>query len=164
MRSFAAALALADTLSALGVPEADVALKWPNDVQIQGKMVAGILAVASLLKGEGTVAIPLAAIATAAAYRRAGYDLDDIEAEVARRSERPIHRPITAIFTRSDRVVDWRAEYGKPIVNDELEYDDNITYPWGGISAEEETHRVWIMVANGGYAGARSTSVMRSAS
>jgi pimeloyl-ACP methyl ester carboxylesterase len=47
--------------------------------------------------------------ATAAAYRRAGYDLDEIEAEVARRAERPIRRPITAIFTRSDRVVDWRA-------------------------------------------------------
>lgn len=37
--------------------------------------------------------------------------------------------------------------------NDELEYEGNITYPWGGISAEEELHRFWIMVVNGGYAG-----------
>ena len=51
------------------------------------------------------------------------------------------------------QVVEWRKTFGKPIVNDELEYEGNILYPWGGISAEEETHRFWIMVANGGYAG-----------
>lgn len=51
------------------------------------------------------------------------------------------------------QVVEWRETFGKPIVNDELEYEGNITYPWGGISAEEEVHRFWIMVANGGYAG-----------
>lgn len=47
--------------------------------------------------------------ATATAYRRAGYDLDAIEADVTRREEVPIQVPITAIFTRSDLVVDWRA-------------------------------------------------------
>lgn len=51
------------------------------------------------------------------------------------------------------QVVEWRQAYGKPIVNDELEYEGNITYPWGGISAEEEVHRFWVMVVNGGYAG-----------
>jgi hypothetical protein len=51
------------------------------------------------------------------------------------------------------QVVNWRQEYGKPIVNDELEYEGNIPYMWGCISAEEETHRFWIMVSNGGYAG-----------
>jgi hypothetical protein len=51
------------------------------------------------------------------------------------------------------QVVDWRETYGKPVVNDELEYEGNITYPWGGISAAEEVHRFWIMVVNGGYAG-----------
>lgn len=50
-------------------------------------------------------------------------------------------------------VVEWREQYGKPIVNDELEYEGNLPYPWGAISAEEEVHRFWIMVANGGYAG-----------
>ncbi|MCA9836238.1 MAG: DUF5060 domain-containing protein [Trueperaceae bacterium] len=50
-------------------------------------------------------------------------------------------------------VVEWREQYGKPIVNDELEYEGNVPYPWGAISAEEEVHRFWIMVANGGYAG-----------
>ena len=51
------------------------------------------------------------------------------------------------------QVVDWRKTFEKPIVNDELEYEGNLTYPWGGISAEEEAHRFWIMVINGGYAG-----------
>jgi hypothetical protein len=50
-------------------------------------------------------------------------------------------------------VVEWRNQYQKPIVNDELEYEGNLPYPWGAISAEEEVHRFWIMVANGGYAG-----------
>jgi len=48
---------------------------------------------------------------------------------------------------------------GKPIVNDELEYEGNITYPWGGISSEEEIHRFWIMVVNGGYAGHGETYI-----
>ncbi len=51
------------------------------------------------------------------------------------------------------RVVEWRKTYGKPIVDDELEYEGNIIYPWGGISAEEEVHRFWLIVVNGGYAG-----------
>ena len=51
------------------------------------------------------------------------------------------------------QVVEWRKTYRKPIVDDELEYEGNIIYPWGGISAEEEVHRFWLMVVNGGYAG-----------
>ena len=51
------------------------------------------------------------------------------------------------------QVVQWRKQYGKPIVDDELEYEGNIFYPWGGITAEEEVHRFWLMVMNGGYAG-----------
>jgi len=51
------------------------------------------------------------------------------------------------------RVKEWRHQYGKPVVNDELEYEGNIPFYWGNISAEEEVHRFWIMTANGGYAG-----------
>jgi hypothetical protein len=47
----------------------------------------------------------------------------------------------------------WRKTYGKPIVNDELEYEGNIPFPWGNITAQELVHRSWIMVTNGGYAG-----------
>jgi hypothetical protein len=47
--------------------------------------------------------------ATAGAYRRRGYDLDAIEAEVAAREQIPITVPITAIYTRRDHVVAWQA-------------------------------------------------------
>lgn len=51
------------------------------------------------------------------------------------------------------QVIEWRRTYGKPIVDDELEYEGNVTYPWGCISAEEEVHRFWLIVTNGGYGG-----------
>jgi len=47
--------------------------------------------------------------ATADAYRRRGYNLDAIEAEVAARERVPINCPITAIYTRNDGVVAWQA-------------------------------------------------------
>jgi hypothetical protein len=47
----------------------------------------------------------------------------------------------------------WRQEWGKPIVNDEPEYEGNILMAWGNISAQELVHRVWLTVTRGGYAG-----------
>jgi pimeloyl-ACP methyl ester carboxylesterase len=47
--------------------------------------------------------------AVAAFYRSQGIDLDAIEAEVAARDATPIRTPITAIYSRSDGVVSWRA-------------------------------------------------------
>jgi len=51
------------------------------------------------------------------------------------------------------RVKEWRRAYGKPVINDECEYEGDIPRPWGNISAQELVHRFWIMVTNGGYAG-----------
>ena len=47
----------------------------------------------------------------------------------------------------------WRLEWGKPIVNDEPEYEGNILMAWGNLSAEELVHRFWLTVTRGGYAG-----------
>ena len=47
--------------------------------------------------------------AVAGFYRRQGIDLDAVEAEVAARNQQPIETPITAIYSRSDAVVAWRA-------------------------------------------------------
>jgi hypothetical protein len=51
------------------------------------------------------------------------------------------------------RTAEWRAEWGKPIINDEPEYEGNIPRPWGNISARELVHRFWTTVMRGGYAG-----------
>jgi hypothetical protein len=42
-------------------------------------------------------------------YAQLGYDLDEIEARVEERNRIPIRVPVTAIFSRGDGVVAWRA-------------------------------------------------------
>jgi pimeloyl-ACP methyl ester carboxylesterase len=42
-------------------------------------------------------------------YARQGYDLDEIEAEVAKRDRTPLEIPVTAVYSRADGVVAWRA-------------------------------------------------------
>lgn len=51
------------------------------------------------------------------------------------------------------RTAEWRNAYGKPVVNDEPEYEGNIVQSWGNISAGELTHRFWTTAMRGGYAG-----------
>ncbi|GLQ54309.1 DUF5060 domain-containing protein [Devosia nitrariae] len=51
------------------------------------------------------------------------------------------------------RTPEWREQYGKPVVNDEPEYEGNIWPAWGNISAEELVHRFWVTLMRGGYAG-----------
>ncbi|QDZ11469.1 DUF5060 domain-containing protein [Devosia ginsengisoli] len=51
------------------------------------------------------------------------------------------------------RTGEWRAAYGKPVVNDEPEYEGNIIQSWGNISAGELVHRFWTTAMRGGYAG-----------
>lgn len=51
------------------------------------------------------------------------------------------------------RTLEWRAAYGKPVVNDEPEYEGNIVEAWGNISAQELVHRFWTTMLRGGYAG-----------
>ena len=51
------------------------------------------------------------------------------------------------------RTPEWRVAFGKPVINDEPEYEGNIIYNWGNITAEELVHRFWITLTRGGYAG-----------
>lgn len=51
------------------------------------------------------------------------------------------------------RTQEWRNQYGKPLINDEPEYEGNIIHAWGNISAQELVHRFWITLMRGGYAG-----------
>ncbi len=47
--------------------------------------------------------------AVAELYRRQGVDLDAVESAVEARYAKPLRTPITAIYSRSDGVVSWRA-------------------------------------------------------
>jgi pimeloyl-ACP methyl ester carboxylesterase len=47
--------------------------------------------------------------ATAAWYRKQGYDLEQVERTVAARYEVPLQVPVTAIYSRRDGIVAWRA-------------------------------------------------------
>ena len=47
--------------------------------------------------------------AAAGYFRRRGMDLDWIEREIDKRESRPIRQPITAIYSKSDAIVSWRA-------------------------------------------------------
>ncbi len=46
---------------------------------------------------------------TGRAYRKKGYNLDEIEAQVRARSSVPLRVPVTAIYSRLDGVVAWSA-------------------------------------------------------
>ena len=47
----------------------------------------------------------------------------------------------------------WLQQYQRPVINDEPEYEGDIPYHWGNISARELVHRFWFIFANGAYAG-----------
>jgi hypothetical protein len=51
------------------------------------------------------------------------------------------------------RTAEWRDTWGKPVINDEPEYEGDIPRPWGNITALELVNRFWITVMRGGYAG-----------
>jgi PKD repeat protein len=51
------------------------------------------------------------------------------------------------------RVLEWRNQYGKPVVVDECGYEGNIPQGWGRLSAQEMVRRFWIGTMTGGYVG-----------
>lgn len=51
-----------------------------------------------------------------------------------------------------EHIQDWREQYGKPVINDELCYEGNIPEDWGNLTAEEMVNRFWIIYTRGGYA------------
>ncbi len=51
------------------------------------------------------------------------------------------------------KTIAWREAYGKPVINDEPEYEGNITKEWGNIGGRELVHRYWLTICRGGYIG-----------
>ncbi len=67
---------------------------------------------------------------SASSYRDRGIDVEDIAAKVAERNRTPITVPITAIFSKSDGVVNWQACVDH--MNDQVEHVE-IDAPHGGM-------------------------------
>lgn len=55
--------------------------------------------------------------------------------------------------------LDWRTTYQKPVVIDEMQYEGNIQFGWGNISARELIRRFWEALCRGGYGGHGETYV-----
>jgi pimeloyl-ACP methyl ester carboxylesterase len=75
-------------------------------------------------------------------FRRLGYDLDAIERECRERARRPIEVPVTAIYSRRDGVVAWRAcldDTSREVEHVEVESTH------GGLGYDS---RVWAIVAD----------------
>ncbi|HEY4051617.1 MAG TPA: DUF5060 domain-containing protein [Acidobacteriaceae bacterium] len=47
----------------------------------------------------------------------------------------------------------WRADWKKPLVYDECQYEGNIASNWGNIPGDEMTRRFWLATVQGAYAG-----------
>ncbi len=58
-----------------------------------------------------------------------------------------------SIQTSKFRIPQWRNEYRKPVVIDEMCYEGNVPQGWGNISGREMMHRFWDVALNGGYPG-----------
>lgn len=48
---------------------------------------------------------------------------------------------------------DYRTQFGKPVVLDEMTYEGDIPWPWGNITGEEMVRRFWEVAVRGGYPG-----------
>ncbi|MCF3934849.1 DUF5060 domain-containing protein [Acuticoccus sp. M5D2P5] len=51
------------------------------------------------------------------------------------------------------KTAEWREEYGKPVINDEPEYEGNVPKHWGNCEPHELVNRYWITMVRGGYIG-----------
>ena len=57
------------------------------------------------------------------------------------------------LYRTAEYTDQWREEFGKPVVLDEIAYEGNIQYGWGNISGEEMVRRFWEGALRGGYPG-----------
>jgi len=52
-----------------------------------------------------------------------------------------------------EKTAEWRGQYGKPAVIDEMGYEGDIPHGWGNLSAVELVRRFWECAVRGGYGG-----------
>lgn len=143
---------VAAVLPALGDLVARLAEQAGRRVHLIGWSLGGFLArevardAPERVEGVITLGSPVVGgpkyTAVAEVYRRRGHDLDAIEAEVAARALRvPLSVPVTAVYSRTDRVVAWRACVDRQGANVE-HVEVRTTHLGLGFSAE-----VWRVIA-----------------
>jgi hypothetical protein len=57
------------------------------------------------------------------------------------------------LYKCAELVNEYREQYKKPVVLDEIAYEGNIQHGWGNISGREMVRRFWEAACRGGYAG-----------
>lgn len=57
------------------------------------------------------------------------------------------------IYRTTEYVDEWREQYRKPVIVDEMGYEGNIQHGWGNLSGQEITRRFWEAAVRGGYGG-----------
>ena len=57
------------------------------------------------------------------------------------------------LYRGAELTHEWREQYGKPVVLDEIAYEGDIQHGWGNITGEEMVRRFWEGAVRGGYPG-----------
>lgn len=65
------------------------------------------------------------------------------------------------VYKTAEMVTDWRREYRKPVIVDEVGYEGNIDFGWGNLTGEELTRRFWEGCMRGGYLSHGETYIDR---
>lgn len=55
------------------------------------------------------------------------------------------------VYKTAEMVTDWRQQYRKPVIVDEVGYEGDMDFGWGNLTGEEETRRFWEGCMRGGY-------------
>ncbi len=59
----------------------------------------------------------------------------------------------TEVYQGAEYTDQWRTQYQKPVVLDEIAYEGNLPFGWGNITGEEMLRRFWEGALRGGYPG-----------
>lgn len=57
------------------------------------------------------------------------------------------------LYRTAEYTDEWREQFGKPVVLDEIAYEGNIQHGWGNLTGEEMVRRFWEGALRGGYPG-----------
>lgn len=65
------------------------------------------------------------------------------------------------VYKTAEMVTEWRRQYRKPVIVDEVGYEGNIDFGWGNLTGQELTRRFWEGCLRGGYLSHGETYIDR---